>query len=148
MILIHDHLQLLVEHVYRSLQSPLFCHSNGVLFFTACYSHDFRFTSIFLACKVEEHHIDVEDFSNRLFSNIPTELLPSPEASSLSEVILRNELIVLEAVGFHLHVYHPYRCLYGFLAHIMRQQVIHLFIAQHHPSLFVDASARFAEHYR
>ncbi|EGG13784.1 hypothetical protein DFA_11545 [Cavenderia fasciculata] len=59
---------------------------------------------IFLACKSEENHIDIEFYSKTL-------MVESKDIADL-------ELPTLEALRFHLLVYHPFRPLYGYLLDI------------------------------
>jgi len=65
-------------------------------------------TSVYLACKAEEFHIDAEELARQVKRD--------------ANQILNNELMVLEGVNFHLNVYHPYRPLYGFVSSLKDKQ--------------------------
>lgn len=63
-------------------------------------------TCIYLACKVEENHIQLKYFLDKVseFASIKIS----------NSVILKTELQLLQGLRFHLVVYHPFRSLDAF----------------------------------
>lgn len=58
-------------------------------------------TCIYLACKVEESHVSAEELGKGIQQD--------------PQVVLKNEMIVLQALEFELIVYPPYRSMEGFI---------------------------------
>ncbi|XP_027114650.1 cyclin-H1-1 [Coffea eugenioides] len=58
-------------------------------------------TCIYAACKAEENHVSAEELGKGIEQD--------------HQVILNNEMLVLQSLGFDLIVYAPYRALDGFL---------------------------------
>jgi hypothetical protein len=67
-----------------------------------------RASSLYLACKSEESHIDAEQLSH---------LVEVP-----SSTITEHEIIVLQGIRFHLRVINPYRPLFGFVHAIQEKE--------------------------
>lgn len=67
-----------------------------------------RLTSVYLACKVEEHRIDATDLGKRVDRD--------------AAVITSNEVTLLKGLKFHLNIYHPFRPLHGFLLQMQVNQ--------------------------
>lgn len=70
---------------------------------------DIMLVCLYMACKVEEYNVTVEQF---------VQVLPPNERQRVSEYVLRNELMLLQALYFHLTVHNPCRPLEGFLIDI------------------------------
>mmetsp|Transcript_1882 Transcript_1882/g.2872 ORF Transcript_1882/g.2872 Transcript_1882/m.2872 type:complete len:284 (-) Transcript_1882:49-900(-) len=64
-------------------------------------------TCIFLACKVEEHHVDLSQILKDMSSFLDTSTVDERN-------ILNSEIILMKSLKFHLQVYHPFRSLDGF----------------------------------
>lgn len=58
-------------------------------------------TCIYSSCKVEENHVSAEELGKGIQQD--------------HQIILRNEMIVLQSLGFDLIVYAPYRSIEGFI---------------------------------
>ncbi|XP_012830828.1 PREDICTED: cyclin-H1-1 isoform X2 [Erythranthe guttata] len=58
-------------------------------------------TCIYAACKAEENHVSAEELGKGIEQD--------------HQVILNNEMLVLQSLGFDLIVYAPYRALQGFI---------------------------------
>ncbi|XP_052208933.1 cyclin-H1-1 isoform X2 [Diospyros lotus] len=63
---------------------------------------DIMLTCIYAACKVEENHVSAEELGKGIEQD--------------HQMILNNEMIVLQSLGFDLIVYAPYRALDGFVS--------------------------------
>ncbi|KAL3820632.1 hypothetical protein ACJIZ3_006537 [Penstemon smallii] len=59
-------------------------------------------TCIYAACKVEENHVSAEELGKGIEQD--------------HSIILNNEMLVLQSLGFDLIVYAPYRALEGFVS--------------------------------
>ncbi|KAL8099830.1 cyclin-H1-1 [Apium graveolens] len=62
---------------------------------------DIMLTCIYTACKAEENHVSAEELGKGIEQS--------------HQMILNNEMIVLQSLGFDLIVYAPYRSLEGFI---------------------------------
>ncbi|GAA0172139.1 kinase activator [Lithospermum erythrorhizon] len=62
---------------------------------------DIMLTCIYAACKAEENHVSAEELGKGIFQD--------------HQLILNNEMLVLQSLGFDLIVYAPYRALEGFV---------------------------------
>ncbi|KAJ0558089.1 putative cyclin [Helianthus annuus] len=62
---------------------------------------DIMLTCIYTACKAEENHVSAEELGKGIDQD--------------HQVILNNEMIVLQSLGFDLIVYSPYRSIDGFI---------------------------------
>ncbi|CAO2832734.1 unnamed protein product [Amaranthus hypochondriacus] len=58
-------------------------------------------TCIYLACKIEENHVSAEELGKGIQQD--------------HRIILDNEMLVLQSLGFDLIVYSPYRSIEGFI---------------------------------
>ena len=65
-------------------------------------------TAAYLACKVEEFNVSIEQF----ISNIPG------NKERATDVILNTELLLMQELNFHLSVHNPYRPVEGFLVDV------------------------------
>lgn len=68
---------------------------------------------MYLACKVEEHHVNADDFTLHL-----------QEPRGTGSLVLSNELTVLSEIKFHLRVFHPDKPLYGFVLKLKQSGVL------------------------
>lgn len=68
----------------------------------------FRVTCIYLACKVEEFNVSIQQF----VSNI------KGDREKATDIILNNELLLMEQLNFHLSIHNPYRPVEGLLIDI------------------------------
>ncbi|XP_001632226.2 cyclin-H [Nematostella vectensis] len=64
---------------------------------------------LFMACKVEEYNISVENF---------VQILPRDRREKVMDFILAHELLLMERLDFHLTIHHPFRPMEGFLIDI------------------------------
>nr|XP_043621586.1 cyclin-H1-1 [Erigeron canadensis] len=62
---------------------------------------DIMLTCIYTACKAEENHVSAEELGKGIDQD--------------HQVILNNEIVVLQSLGFDLIVYSPYRSIDGFI---------------------------------
>ncbi|KAH7666922.1 CyclinH/Ccl1 protein [Dioscorea alata] len=67
-----------------------------------CSLTKFRLTCIYSSCKVEENHVSAEELGKGIQQD--------------HKMILNNEMLVLQSLGFDLIVYAPYRSIEGFVA--------------------------------
>jgi len=65
-------------------------------------------TAIYLACKVEEFNVSIGQFVGNVQGN----------QERATNVILNNELLLMQALQFHLTVHNPYRAVEGLLIDI------------------------------
>ena len=70
------------------------------------------FSCIFLASKIEESFIRVQELA---------EMLNSQDPSNGGEQILRGEALVLELLDYNMQVCHPYRCASGLIDDYIRK---------------------------
>lgn len=63
---------------------------------------DIMLTCIYAACKAEENHVSAEELGKAIEQD--------------HQMILNNEMLVLQSLGFDLIVYAPYRALDGFVS--------------------------------
>lgn len=68
-----------------------------------------RITCIFLACKVEEYYVSIQNFASNC-SLMPKE--------ACEKVVRDNELLVMLKLHYHLTIYKPYKAIDGFLLDI------------------------------
>lgn len=61
---------------------------------------DIMLTSVYAACKIEENHVSAEELGKAIGQD--------------PQIILNNEMLVLQSLGFDLIVFTPYRALDGF----------------------------------
>ncbi|XP_065830804.1 cyclin-H-like [Oscarella lobularis] len=73
------------------------------------HPRDILYTSLYMACKVEEESIPMDSFVN---------IFPAEERERIAECILRNELLLLQGLRFHLAVHNSFRPLEGLLIDI------------------------------
>jgi cyclin ccl1 len=83
-----------------------------VLFTTECSTGMIwsihRVTCVYLACKVEEFNISIQQF----VANI------KGDREKASDIILNDELLLMQQLNFHLTIHNPYRPVTGLLIHI------------------------------
>lgn len=68
----------------------------------------FSVTAAFLACKVEEFNVSIEQFMANINGN----------KERATEVILNTELLLMQELKFHLSVHNPYRPVEGIILDI------------------------------
>jgi cyclin ccl1 len=68
----------------------------------------YRVTCVYLACKVEEFNISIQQF----VANI------KGDREKASDIILNDELLLMQQLNFHLTVHNPYRPVTGLLIDI------------------------------
>lgn len=83
-----------------------------IKFIAICYTALFlslhRVTCVYLACKVEEFNISIQQF----VANI------KGDREKASDIILNDELLLMQQLNFHLTVHNPYRPITGLLIDI------------------------------
>ena len=65
-------------------------------------------TAAYLACKVEEFNVSIEQF----IANVPG------NKERATDVILNTELLLMQELNFHLAVHNPYRAVEGMLVDV------------------------------
>ena len=65
-------------------------------------------TAAYLACKVEEFNVSIEQF----IANVPG------NKERATDVILNSELLLMQELNFHLAVHNPYRAVEGILVDV------------------------------
>lgn len=68
----------------------------------------FRYTCVYLACKVEEFNVSIQQFVANCHG----------DKEKAADVILSNELLLMHELQYHLTVHNPYRPLEGLLIDI------------------------------
>lgn len=68
----------------------------------------YRVTCVYLACKVEEFNISIQQFVANIKGN----------KDKASDIILNDELLLMQQLNFHLTVHNPYRPVTGLLIDI------------------------------
>ncbi|ESN90828.1 hypothetical protein HELRODRAFT_90768 [Helobdella robusta] len=95
-------------------QMPNYVLGTAMAYFKRIYLHnsimeptpeDFMYTCVYLACKVEEFNLTMQQFISNL----------DEDQSREKSRILAKELRVMEMVHYHLTVHNPYRALEGLL---------------------------------
>lgn len=76
--------------------------------YTAVFLSLYRVTCVYLACKVEEFNISIQQF----VANI------KGDREKASDIILNDELLLMQQLNFHLTVHNPYRPITGLLIDI------------------------------
>lgn len=69
---------------------------------------NFRVTCVYLACKVEEFNVSIQQF----VANI------KGDREKATDIILNNELLLMEQLNFHLAIHNPFRPVEGLLIDI------------------------------
>nr|XP_024367255.1 cyclin-H1-1-like isoform X3 [Physcomitrium patens] len=99
-----------IQEVCAALRLPNKIQATAIIYFKRFYlqwsimEHDHKnilLTCIYLACKVEESHVSAEELGKGIQQD--------------PQVVLKNEMIVLQALEFELIVYPPYRSMEGFI---------------------------------
>lgn len=97
---------------------PSFVIATSIIYFKRFYLHnsimeynpeDIMITCIFLACKVEEYYVSIQNFASNC-SLMPKE--------ACEKVVRDNELLVMLKLHYHLTIYKPYKAIDGFLLDI------------------------------
>ena len=65
-------------------------------------------TAAYLACKVEEFNVSIEQFISNIQGN----------KERANDVILNTELLLMQELNFHLSVHNPYRAVEGYLVDV------------------------------
>lgn len=90
------------HHPKEIMYKAIFC----VFFITnMCFC---RVTCIYLACKVEEFNVSIQQFVANL----------KGDRDKATDIILNNELLLMEQLNFQLSVHNPYRPVEGLLIDI------------------------------
>eukprot|EP01018_Ginkgo_biloba_P008187 Gb_28462 [translate_table: standard] len=99
-----------IQEVCGAFRFPHKIQATAIIYFKRFYlrwsvmEHDpkhIMLTCIYTSCKVEEFHVSAEELGKGIQQD--------------HQVILRNEMIVLQSLGFDLIVYSPYRSIDGFV---------------------------------
>lgn len=103
---------LLQEVLYSQLCNESPPKRNNVIILCECiisvYHIAFRVTCIYLACKVEEFNVSIQQF----VANI------KGDREKATDIILNNELLLMEQLNFHLCIHNPFRPVEGLLIDI------------------------------
>ncbi|XP_071942401.1 cyclin-H-like [Antedon mediterranea] len=114
--LICRHYEHLLRDLCRNFEPPMpnSVMATGCAYLKRFYLHNsvmdhhpnyIMLTCLYLACKIEEFNVSIVQFCCNIKDN----------PSRAAEVILTLELLVMQALNFHLTVHNPYRPLEGFL---------------------------------
>ncbi|CAN6470062.1 unnamed protein product [Victoria cruziana] len=99
-----------IQEVCGAFVFPHKIQATAIIYFKRFYlqwsvmEHDpkhIMLTCIYVSCKVEEFHVSAEELGKGIQQD--------------HQIILNNEMIVLQSLGFDLIVYAPYRSIDGFL---------------------------------
>ncbi|CAD5114679.1 DgyrCDS3725 [Dimorphilus gyrociliatus] len=97
---------------------PSFVIATSMIYFKRFFLHnsimeynpeDIMITCIFLACKVEEYYVSIQNFSSYC------KLMPK---EACEKIVRDNELLVMLKLHYHLTIYKPYKAVDGFLLDI------------------------------
>ena len=72
-------------------------------------------TAAYLACKVEEFNVSIEQFISNVQGN----------KERAMDVILNTELLLMQELNFHLSVHNPYRAVEGILVDVKTRYFIY-----------------------
>eukprot|EP00252_Welwitschia_mirabilis_P005313 TRINITY_DN15818_c0_g1_i1.p1 TRINITY_DN15818_c0_g1~~TRINITY_DN15818_c0_g1_i1.p1 ORF type:complete len:333 (+),score=72.01 TRINITY_DN15818_c0_g1_i1:456-1454(+) len=104
-----------IQEVCGAFKFPHKIQATAIIYFKRFYlrwsvmEHDpkhIMLTCIYLSCKVEEFHVSAEELGKGIQQD--------------HQVILRNEMLVLQSLGFDLIVYSPYRSIDGFVDNMQK----------------------------
>ncbi len=70
-------------------------------------------TAAFLACKVEEFNVTMDQFLHNIKGN----------KEKATEIVLNNELLLMKELNFHLTVHNPFRALEGLIIDVKARHV-------------------------
>ncbi|XP_040583193.1 cyclin-H [Lepeophtheirus salmonis] len=73
-----------------------------------CHPKEILVTAAYLACKVEEFNVSINQFIANIQGN----------KERATDIILNNELLLMKELNFHLTVHNPFRPIEGFLVDI------------------------------
>ena len=76
-------------------------------------------TCAFLACKVEEFNVSMDQFLLNIKGN----------KERATDIVLNNELLLMKELNFHLTVHNPYRPLEGLFIDVKVGQGFHGFLS-------------------
>ncbi|KAK9699396.1 hypothetical protein RND81_08G170900 [Saponaria officinalis] len=88
----------------HKIQGTAFIYYKRFYLYWSVMEHDPKYvmlTCVYLACKIEENHVSSEDLGKIIQLD--------------HQLILDNEMLVLQSLGFDLIVYTPYRSIQGFI---------------------------------
>lgn len=94
--------------------APLSTTGTAMLYFKRFYLNtsvmefhpkDVAFLCVYLACKVDEHNISIDQFMGQAASDRP----------EIARFVIDNELLMITKLSFHLTVHSPFRALEGFI---------------------------------
>lgn len=72
----------------------------------------FRVTAAYLACKVEEFNVSIDQFIANIKGN----------QERAMEIVLNNELMLIKAIQFNLTIHNPFRAVEGLMIDIKVRQ--------------------------
>ncbi|KAL8153594.1 hypothetical protein V2J09_011354 [Rumex salicifolius] len=99
-----------IQQVARAFHFPHKIQGTAITYFKRFYLEwsvmehhpkDIMLTCVYVACKIEENHVSAEELGKGIKQD--------------HQMILNNEMIVLQSLGFDLIVYTPYRAIEGFI---------------------------------
>nr|GEY62203.1 cyclin-H1-1 isoform X1 [Tanacetum cinerariifolium]GEY65416.1 cyclin-H1-1 isoform X1 [Tanacetum cinerariifolium] len=108
--LIREFYEFKIQDVCDAFKFPRKIQATALIYFKRFYLQwsvmehhpkDIMLTCIYTACKAEENHVSAEELGKGIEQD--------------HHVILNNEMVVLQSLGFDLIVYSPYRSIDGFI---------------------------------
>ncbi|KAH9618593.1 hypothetical protein KSS87_003950 [Heliosperma pusillum] len=108
--MLHAFYENKIQEVCRAFFFPHKIQGTALIYYKRFYlhwsvmEHDPKYvmlTCVYLACKIEENHVSSEDLGKIIQLD--------------HQLILDNEMLVLQSLGFDLIVYTPYRSIEGFI---------------------------------
>ncbi|GMH13159.1 hypothetical protein Nepgr_015000 [Nepenthes gracilis] len=99
-----------IQEVCRAFVFPHKIQATAITYFKRFYLHwsvmehhpkNIMLTCVYAACKIEENHVSAEELGKGIQQD--------------HQMILNNEMLVLQSLGFDLIVYTPYRAIEGFI---------------------------------
>ncbi|GAB4835819.1 Cyclin-H1-1 [Ancistrocladus abbreviatus] len=88
-----------IQEVCRAFVFPHKIQATAITYFKRFYLY--WLTCVYAACKIEENHVSAEELGKGIQQD--------------HQMILNNEMLVLQSLGFDLIVYTPYRAIEGFI---------------------------------
>ena len=84
----------------------LICQFHFIILFNTLYL--LRVTCVYLACKVEEFNVSMDQFVGNL----------KGDREKAASIILNNELLLMQQLNYHLTIHNPFRPLEGMMIDI------------------------------
>ncbi|PWA84057.1 cyclin-H1-1 [Artemisia annua] len=109
--LLREFYEFKIQDVCDAFKFPRKIQATALIYFKRFYLQwsvmehhpkDIMLTCIYTACKAEENHVSAEELGKGIEQD--------------HHVILNNEMVVLQSLGFDLIVYSPYRSIDGFIS--------------------------------